>query len=103
MSYARSYIVQTLHGNPAASSLGRAHRLGAPYSSTVRPRGYALDSSLVAALLNSLWVRQEPSLTSVIPGFFGSTRVFSFLLGSSGFMLGKIVTSAPEVVERNST
>jgi hypothetical protein len=39
MSYARSYIVQTLHGNPAASSLGRAHRLGAPYSSTVRPRG----------------------------------------------------------------
>jgi len=76
MSYARSYIVQALHGNPAASSLGRAHRLGAPYSSTVRPRGYDLDSSLVAALLNSLRIQQGPSVTSSSPGFFWSTIVF---------------------------
>src|SRR5439155_8837626 len=34
----RSRIVQTLNGDPAASPLGGAHRLGAPYSSHRAPQ-----------------------------------------------------------------
>ena len=39
-------------------------------------RGYALDSSLIAALLNRLRIQQGPSVTSSSPGFFWSTIVF---------------------------
>jgi|GEM_PF-6667191 len=46
----RSRIVQILNGDPAASPLGGAHRLGAPYSSHRAPRRVSLRSSLAAAL-----------------------------------------------------
>ena len=50
----RSRIVRTLNGDPAASPLGGAHRLGAPYSSHRAPRGgYASGPSLAAAWLTA--------------------------------------------------
>jgi len=49
----RSRIVQTLHGDPAASPLGDAHRLGAPYSSHRAPQRVRVGPSLAAALLDN--------------------------------------------------
>src|SRR2546422_5511048 len=46
----RSRILQTLNGDPAASPLGGAHRLGAPYSSHRAPQRVRLGPSLAAAL-----------------------------------------------------
>jgi len=46
----RSRILQTLNGDPAASPLGGAHRLGAPYSSHRAPQKVCLENSLAAAL-----------------------------------------------------
>ena len=51
----RSRVVQTLNGDPAASPLGGAHRLGAPYSSPRAPQRVRVGLSLAAALLNSLF------------------------------------------------
>jgi hypothetical protein len=51
----RSRIVQTLNGDPAASPLGGAHRLGAPYSSHRAPQRVRLGPSLAAALLDELF------------------------------------------------
>jgi len=51
----RSRIVQTLNGDPAASPLGGAHRLGAPYSSHRAPQRVRLGPSLAAALLGELF------------------------------------------------
>jgi hypothetical protein len=51
----RSRIVQILNGDPAASPLGGAHRLGAPYSSHRAPQRVRLRSSLAAALLDELF------------------------------------------------
>ena len=51
----RSRIDQTLNGDPAASPLGGAHRLGAPYSSHRAPQRIRLDPSLAAALWDSLF------------------------------------------------
>jgi hypothetical protein len=51
----RSRIVQTLNGDPAASPLGGAHRLGAPYSSHRAPQRVRLGPSLAAALLDRLF------------------------------------------------
>ena len=51
----RSRIVQILNGDPAASPLGGAHRLGAPYSSHRAPQRARLRSSLAAALLSGLF------------------------------------------------
>src|SRR6266850_4555200 len=49
----RSRIVQTLNGDPAASPLGGAHRLGAPYSSHRAPQRVRLGPSLATALLGT--------------------------------------------------
>src|SRR3979409_1223613 len=49
----RSRIVQTLNGDPAASPLGGAHRLGAPYSSHRAPQRVNLSPSHAEALLGS--------------------------------------------------
>jgi len=38
----RSRVVQTLNGDPAASPLGSAHKLGAPYSSHRAPQRVGL-------------------------------------------------------------
>jgi len=51
----RSRIVQTLNGDPAASPLGGAHRLGAPYSSHRAPPRVRLVPSLAPALLGDLF------------------------------------------------
>ena len=51
----RSRFVQTLNGDPAASPLGGAHRLGAPYSSHRAPQEVRLGPSLAAALLDGLF------------------------------------------------
>jgi hypothetical protein len=51
----RSRIVQTLNGGPAASPLGGAHRLGAPYSSHRAPQRVRLGPSLAAALLDGFF------------------------------------------------
>ena len=51
----RSRIVQILNGDPAASPLGGAHRLGAPYSSHRAPQRVRLRSSLAAALQDELF------------------------------------------------
>ena len=83
------------HSAPRTSLVIRISRIACA-------RGYVLKSTFVAALLNSSWVRREPFLTSVMPGCFGSTRVFTNLRGSSGIMLEKIVPSAPDVIDRNS-
>src|SRR6266850_8216754 len=62
----RSRIVQTLNGDPAASPLGGAHRLGAPYSSHRAPQRVRLGPSLAAALLDGLF--EHPAWrTPVIP------------------------------------
>ena len=46
----RSRIVQTFNGDPAASPLGGAHKLGAPYSSHRAPQRVGLGPSPAAAL-----------------------------------------------------
>ena len=51
----RSRIVQILNRDPAASPLGGAHRLGAPYSSHRAPQRVRLGPSLAAALLDGLF------------------------------------------------
>ena len=51
----RFRIVQILNGDPAASPLGGAHKLGAPYSSHRAPQRVRLRSSLASALLDSLF------------------------------------------------
>jgi len=51
----RSRIVQPLNGDPAASPLGGAHRLGAPYSSHRAPQRVRLSPSLAVALLDGLF------------------------------------------------
>ena len=51
----RSRFVQTLNGDPAASPLGGAHKLGAPYSSHRAPQRVRFRSSLATALLDSLF------------------------------------------------
>ena len=51
----RSRFVQILNGDPAASPLGGAHKLGAPYSSHRAPQRVCFRSSLAAALLDSLF------------------------------------------------
>jgi hypothetical protein len=48
-------IVQILNGDPAASPLGGAHKLGAPYSSHRAPQRVRLRSSLDAALMGGLF------------------------------------------------
>ena len=45
---------EILNGDPAASPLGGAHRLGAPYSSHRAPQRYASGFNSPAALLDSL-------------------------------------------------
>ena len=60
----RSRIAQILNGDPAASPLGGAHRLGAPYSSHRAPPEGSLRSSLTAALLDGLFEHHEVSLAS---------------------------------------
>jgi len=54
-------IVQTLNGDPAASPLDGAHRLGAPYSSHRAPLRVRLSPSLAAVLLNSLFAQSARS------------------------------------------
>jgi len=56
----RSRIVQILNGDPAASPLGGAHRLGAPYSSHRAPQRVRLRSLLAAALLDGLFEHPRP-------------------------------------------
>ena len=51
----RSRIVQILNGDPVASLLGGAYRLGATYSSHRAPQRARLRSSLAAALLSGLF------------------------------------------------
>ena len=51
----RSRIVQAFNGDPAASPLGGAHKLGAPYSSHRAPQRVRLRPSLAAALLGGLF------------------------------------------------
>jgi len=51
----RSRFAQTLNGDPAASPLGGAHKLGAPYSSHRAPQRVRLGPSLAAALLDRLF------------------------------------------------
>ena len=51
----RSRFVEILNGDPAASPLGGAHKLGAPYSSHRAPQRVRLGPSLAAALLDSLF------------------------------------------------
>jgi len=46
-------IVQILNGDPAASPLGGAHRLDAPYSSHRAPQRVRFRSSLAAAFVYS--------------------------------------------------
>ena len=50
-----SRFVEILNGDPAASPLGGAHKLGAPYSSHRAPQRVRFRSSLAAALLDSLF------------------------------------------------
>src|SRR3979409_1166294 len=66
----RSRIVQTLNGDPAASPLGGAHRLGAPYSSHRAPQRGGLDPSLAAALLDELF-EHPTGVFSSCPGRVG--------------------------------
>ncbi|MGH7184563.1 MAG: hypothetical protein ACREJN_21670, partial [Nitrospiraceae bacterium] len=54
-----SRIAQTLNGDPAASPLGGAHRLGAPYSSHCVPQRVRLGPSLAAALPDELFEHPE--------------------------------------------
>jgi len=51
----RSRIVQTLNGDPAASPLGGAHRLGSPYLSHRAPQGYASGLHLLRLAKQSFW------------------------------------------------
>jgi hypothetical protein len=51
----RSRVDKILNGDPAASPLGGAHRLGAPYSSHRAPQRVRLRPSLAAALLDGLF------------------------------------------------
>ena len=85
----RSRIAQTLHGDPAASPLGGAHRLGAPYYSSHRaPQRVHLGPSLAAALLDSLFEQPEVENYSLDPRnafrrpcfFLLSIRLFCELL-----------------------
>ena len=78
----RSRVVQTLNGDPAASPLGGAHRLGAPYSSHRAPQRVRLGSSLAAALLGA---RRVPARQ----GWEGEkVACLSILLGSAFHVLG---------------
>jgi hypothetical protein len=60
----RSRIVQTLNGDPAASPLGGAHILGAPYSSHRAPQRVRLGPSLAAALLDGLFEHPEEEFST---------------------------------------
>ena len=77
----RSRIVQTLNGDPAASPLGGAHKLGAPYSSHRAPLRVRLGSSLAAALLDGLFEHPAGYASSVVhttgpSGLLRATTVF---------------------------
>jgi len=60
----RSRIVQILNGDPAASPLGGAHKLGAPYSSHRAPQRVRLRYFL---RLRPCWT----NFLSILQGFFG--------------------------------
>ena len=82
----RSRIVQILNGDPAASPLGGAHNLGAPYSSHRAPQRLRLRSSLAAALPGELFEHPGGLLPLSLKGGHrnsrASTRLFrSFLDG----------------------
>ena len=85
----RSRIVQTLHGDPAASPLGGAHRLGAPYSSHRAPQRVRLGPSLAAALLDGLF-EHPAGLAGAVKNFlqicisFGRNWFFNSPLVSDG-------------------
>jgi len=83
----RSRIVQTLNGDPAASPLGGAHRLGAPYSSHRAPQRVRLGPSLAAALLNGLF--EHPVRCFLL------CYKLSCTCGSSKFSRTNIVFSQP--------
>jgi hypothetical protein len=71
----RSRFAPILNGDPAASPLGGAHRLGAPYSSHRAPLRVRFWSSLTAALLDGIFEHpagmpevRRPGLSCEKPG-----------------------------------
>ncbi len=77
-----SRIVQILNGDPAASPLGGAHRLGAPYSSHHRaPQRVRFRSSLAAALPDGLFEHPARSFPVVL-----DVRASEFLLCPDSFV-----------------
>src|SRR6185436_1824647 len=63
-SQLRSRLAKVLNGDPAASPLGGAHRLGAPYSSHRAPQRVRLR----------LWLRLRPCWTDFLSSLLTSYR-----------------------------